>query len=147
MLDRRQGNQNFKPRNLPDNYICSECKKKKQTAPVSLHLSEEFSFIVSRFNCRIFSWGFSKKLVDSLHLECFWAHWATSSRHGSLFTRLCFSPTRCYGKFGPHNGSDSIWSVIISLSRFFSLTFENLLIRGKFCITGNIYILFFKLSL
>lgn len=47
------------------------------------------------------------KLVDNLRLKCFWAHWATSSRHGPLFTQQCYSPTRCYGKFGSHNGLDS----------------------------------------
>lgn len=57
------------------------------------------------------------KLVDNLCLKCFLTHWATSSRHGPLFSQQCSSPTRCYGKFGSHNGSDSVWSVIISVSR------------------------------
>lgn len=47
------------------------------------------------------------KLVDNVRLKCFGAHWAASSRHGPLFTQQCYSPTRCYGKFGTHKGLES----------------------------------------
>lgn len=47
------------------------------------------------------------KLVDNVRLKCFGAHWAASSRHGSLFTQQCYSPTRCYGKFGSHKELES----------------------------------------
>lgn len=46
-------------------------------------------------------------LVDNPRLKCFGALWVTSSRHGPLFTQQCYSPTRCYGKFGLHNGLGS----------------------------------------
>lgn len=54
------------------------------------------------------------KLVNNVRLKCFGAHWAASNRHGPLFTQQCYSPTRCYGKFGSHKGLESSGEGIIS---------------------------------
>lgn len=78
-------------------------KKKKKWIPPSRD-----SFIVD------YLWKLIDIVAWSVFFFFFWAHWVTSSRHGPLFKQQCYSPTRCYGKFGSHNGRDSSGESLLS---------------------------------
>lgn len=105
MLDRRQESRNETSKNIFRLLFFLMCETTSVSPLLVFEDRDLKKGIVESWDSFVVE--YLLKLVDNLRLKCFWAHWATSSRHGPLFTQQCYSPTRCYGKFGSHNGLDS----------------------------------------